>query len=625
MFDRFARVACWPVGHRNILDNGSAHDSAAACHQQRFDHLRREHRLASVAPCIAELWDGSSIMLSRAALPLLRPRSLHTTSRIASSRCQQIRGIRNDRGRLHNPADFKLPSNTRSASDKYDKPLRAVPTQGAEDINPGSAAHDPSEFKYATQPKEASQPRSADPRPTEPEQEAFAQPPPSEPLPDLRDGLPSEYNPDSKPEKPLPDLTQGIPSTLEAELQQAFRKGRASEESLNITEEPADPQSPEHRDRGGDGLPRSSYVSSSDQRRSKLTRYFYLALGLGAVSYGLYMGRDWSEEEAEAHKDAPNGYTPGLVYQRAMARLSGTMSYYKDPVTKKLLPDAQLMDPNMPPFTLVLGLEDVLVHSEWSREHGWRIAKRPGLDYFLKYLSPYYELVIFSSQPSFTVDQIHRKIDPYQMVYPLYREMTVYEDGDYVKDLSYLNRDLKKVVVVDADPHHVKKQPENAIILPKWKGDPKDTTLIDLIPFLENLANLGYQDTREVLKSFEGKNIAEEFDRRQKLLRERWEAQQAEKKKSRRGGFSLGSMFGSKPKPQDGLQSIHDAEAEGKMYSDIIRERGHEMYQRLNKHLEVEGPKIVAEREAMEKKMQEEAMANMKSGMFGWVGGSKKE
>lgn len=212
------------------------------------------------------------------------------------------------------------------------------------------------------------------------------------------------------------------------------------------------------------------------------------------------------------------------------------------------------------------------------------------------------------------------------MVYPLYREMTVYEDGGYVKDLSYLNRDLKKVVVVDSDAHHVKKQPENAIVLPKWTGDPRDTTLIDLIPFLENLANLGYQDTREVLKSFEGTDIAQEFDRRQKLLRERWEAQQAEKRRNRRGGgFSLGSIFGSKPKPQDGMQSIHDAEAEGKMYSDIIRERGHEMYQRLNKHLEVEGPKIVAEREAMEKKMQEEAMANMKSGMFGWVGGSKKE
>ena len=567
-------------------------------------------------------------MLSRAALPLLRPRYFPTSSRLAFSQ-YQTRGFRNDRGRLQNPADFKLPSNARSSSNQYDRPVRAVPKQETEDLKADLAAHDPAQFKYASQSRGSSQPSGT--RPTDPEQDVSAQPPPVEPeplepLPDLRDGIPADYNPDAKPTTPLPDLTQGIPSTLDAELRQTSRRGRAPKQSLNITEEAVDPQSPEHSDRGGDGLPRSSYVSSSDQRRSKLTKYFYVGLGLGAVAYALYIGRDWTEEEAEIHKEVSNGYTPGLMYQRAMARFGATKSYYTDPITKKLLPDAALMDPNMPPFTLVLGLEDVLVHSEWSRDHGWRIAKRPGLDYFLKYLSPYYELVIFSSQPSFTVDQIHRKIDPYQMVYPLYREMTVYEDGGYVKDLSYLNRDLKKVVVVDSDPHHLKKQPENAIILPKWNGDPKDRTLIDLIPFLENLANLGYQDTREVLKSFEGKNIAVEFDRRQKLLREKWESQQTEKRKNRRGGgFSLGSIFGSKPKAQDGMQSIHDAEAEGKMYSDIIRDRGHEMYQRLNKHLEVEGPKIVAEREAMEKKMQDEAMASMKSGMFGWFGGSKKE
>jgi len=343
------------------------------------------------------------------------------------------------------------------------------------------------------------------------------------------------------------------------------------------------------------------------------------------------MGRDWDEEEAISHTDIPNGYSPALIYQRAAARFGSTVSYYKDPVMKKLLPDAALMDPNMPAFTLVVGLEDVLIHSEWSREHGWRIAKRPGLDYFLKYLSLYYELVIFSTQASYTVDQIHRKLDPYQMVYPLYREMTVYEDGGYVKDLSYLNRDLKKVVMIESEPHAAKKQPENTIMLPKWDGNPNDTTLIDLIPFLEYVANMGFEDTREVLKSFEGKYIPAEFDRRQKLIREKFEADRAQKKSKKSFG-GLGSLFGKKPQSPDGMQSITEAEAQGKMIWDQIRERGHEMYQRLEKHLEIEGPKIVAEREAIEKKMQEDAMkaqeetvANMKSGITSWFGGSSGE
>lgn len=521
--------------------------------------------------------------------------------------------------------DFKVPSSfVSSPSSKYKEPLRHVPKFGEERIKADTPAHDPSAYARASERQQPSDTQQTAQTPPRPAQETPVEPPPSEPLPDLRDGIPSDYKPD-EPKDPLPDLTRGIPSTLDAELEQASRKGRASPESLNITEEAVDPQSPEHADRGGDGLPRSSYVSSSDRRRSALMKYFYVSAALGTILYGVYIGRDFDEEEAAFHKDVSNGYTPGLMYRRAMARWGSTMSYYKDPVTKKLLPDAHLMDPNMPPYTLVIGLEDVLVHSEWSRQHGWRIAKRPGLDYFLKYLSPYYELVVFSAQPSMTVDQIHRKIDPYQMVYPLFREMTVYEDGGYVKDLSYLNRDLKKVVMVDADPHAVKNQPDNAIILPKWNGDPKDTTLIDLIPFLENLANLNYADTREVIKSFEGKDIAKEFDRRQKLMRERWQAERAEKK-AKRGGFSLGSIFGSKPKSVDGMQSYSDAEAEGKMYSDIIRDRGHDMYQRLNKHLETEGPKIIAEREAMEKKMQEEAMASMKSGMFGFFGpGASKE
>jgi import inner membrane translocase subunit TIM50 len=33
----------------------------------------------------------------------------------------------------------------------------------------------------------------------------------------------------------------------------------------------------------------------------------------------------------------------------------------------------------------------------------------------------------------------------------------VFEKGEYFKDLSYLNRDLKKVIVVDKDPRYLKK------------------------------------------------------------------------------------------------------------------------------------------------------------------------
>lgn len=189
--------------------------------------------------------------------------------------------------------------------------------------------------------------------------------------------------------------------------------------------------------------------------------------------------------------------------------------------------------------------------------------------------------------------------------------------------MSYLNRDLKKVLIIDTDPHHVKQQPENAIILPKWNGDPSDQTLIQLIPFLEYLATMGFDDTRSVLKSFEGTFIPAEFARREKVLREKWEAQHADKKKPKKsiGGFA--SMLGLSQNAEAGASSADTGES--KMVWDRIREEGQKNYVAFEKRIREEGDKFLAEREAEEKKFQEEAMKSAMGGWFGgWVGGSQK-
>jgi import inner membrane translocase subunit TIM50 len=244
-----------------------------------------------------------------------------------------------------------------------------------------------------------------------------------------------------EPQQPLPDLTRGIPSTLDAELSQARAKQSASSSSssLNITEDPSEATSaPGGRRPGGDDIPRTEYISSSDRKKNAVFRYMYLVLGLGAVGYSVYLGRNWdTEEEAKAHADAPSGWGFGLFFNRVKARLGSTMSYYRDPVTTKLLPDED-PDPNLRyPFTLVVSLEDMLIHSEWTREKGWRVAKRPGVDYFLRYLGSYYEIVLFTSQPMAMTDQILRKLDPYSTIrWPLFREATLYKDGGYVKVMN---------------------------------------------------------------------------------------------------------------------------------------------------------------------------------------------
>lgn len=235
------------------------------------------------------------------------------------------------------------------------------------------------------------------------------------------------------PDQPLPDLRQGIPSTIDFELNNIGRTSSAKQEGapLNLTEDPNQEAGGGRRGRGE--LPASAYVSSSEKKRLRVANYLYASFAASCVLGYVWLGRNWdTEEEEQQHPSAPSGWAMGLMWARVKARTGGQLDYYKKPAFDKLLPD---VDPSFErPYTLVLSLEDLLIHSEWSRDHGWRMAKRPGVDYFLRYLSQYYELVIFTSQPWAIGEPVLRKLDPYHIVtWPLYREATFYKNGEYVK------------------------------------------------------------------------------------------------------------------------------------------------------------------------------------------------
>lgn len=70
--------------------------------------------------------------------------------------------------------------------------------------------------------------------------------------------------------------------------------------------------------------------------------------------------------------------------------------------------------------------------------------------------------------------------------YRLGRESTLLKNGEYIKDLSYMNRPLREVVYMDFNCDKVKFHDENCIILPRWEGDSSDRELYDLMPFLES-------------------------------------------------------------------------------------------------------------------------------------------
>lgn len=200
--------------------------------------------------------------------------------------------------------------------------------------------------------------------------------------------------------------------------------------------------------------------------------------------YGVWMlGRDLDvEEQSMFHESEDVKSFLGRLKLRTNA-ISENMS---KPVWDKLLPDP-LPFPYSRPYTLVIDLDQLLVASHWTSAQGWRTAKRPGLDYFLGYLSQWYEIVLFTTQPFYLVEKLVEKLDPHRryIAYQLFRESARLKDGKLVKDISHLNRDLSKVVILDVEPDHVSLQPENAIILEPWKGNKDDRELIGLIPFLE--------------------------------------------------------------------------------------------------------------------------------------------
>ena len=187
--------------------------------------------------------------------------------------------------------------------------------------------------------------------------------------------------------------------------------------------------------------------------------------------------------------------------------------------------------PNVPhdipvPHTLVLDLEQTLVGSTWDRKYGWRHAKRPGVDKFLRDLAQYYEIVLYSPSHEGLAAPVVDALDKEGCImHRLYREATHFHNGVHVKDLKRLNRDLNRMIVLDDDPSEVQFNPENLIRVKPYTdpADRNDTTLARITPFLIEIAREGYSDIPKLLRQYEGMDadgIADEQERRLNNIKE---------------------------------------------------------------------------------------------------------
>jgi RNA polymerase II subunit A small phosphatase-like protein len=164
---------------------------------------------------------------------------------------------------------------------------------------------------------------------------------------------------------------------------------------------------------------------------------------------------------------------------------------------------------------LVLDLDETLVHSSFKilnqadftipveiegNYHNVYVIKRPGVDEFMKRVGELYEVVVFTASVSKYGDPLLDQLDIHKVVHHrLFRESCYNHQGNYVKDLSQVGRDLKDTIIIDNSPTSYIFHPQHAVPISSWFSDAHDNELLDLIPVLEDLATPNVADVSLVL------------------------------------------------------------------------------------------------------------------------------
>ncbi|KAJ1936990.1 Nuclear envelope morphology protein 1 [Linderina macrospora] len=155
--------------------------------------------------------------------------------------------------------------------------------------------------------------------------------------------------------------------------------------------------------------------------------------------------------------------------------------------------------------TLVLDLDETLIHSSpqgsYRAHHRievvidkvaclYYVYKRPHVDYFLRKVSEWYKVVVFTASLAEYADPVIDLLDAQRKYISgrFFRESCIPHDTSYAKDLTAVDPDLSQIVLIDNSPLSYFINQTNGIPIQPWvNSDPKDEALLDLLPLLDAL------------------------------------------------------------------------------------------------------------------------------------------
>ena len=162
--------------------------------------------------------------------------------------------------------------------------------------------------------------------------------------------------------------------------------------------------------------------------------------------------------------------------------------------------------PNKKKYSLVFDLDETLINIEFKdiENNKCILHLRPGLFSFLSDIKPYCELMTFTSASKEYAQPIINEIESKAKYFDhnFFREHSIIYGNDFVKDISRIGRDMKKIIIIDNMEENFRLNIKNGIKIKAFYGDQNDNILFELKKILLMIFKQGYEDLTSALEHF---------------------------------------------------------------------------------------------------------------------------